>query len=76
MGRVWQLVKRGEPYKCSLFTIDIWVEHWRPTGRYVDVVNPVTGQLDTAPVYKIIVEDILQNFAALDLKDGTWAFYL
>ena len=76
MGRVWQLVKQGEPYKCKLFTIDIWVEHWTPTGRYADVINPRTGKPDSAPVYKIIIEDILQNFAALDLKDGTWAFYL
>ena len=76
MGRVWQLVKQGKPKEITLFTIDIFAECWTPTGRYADVINPRTGKLDSAPVYKIIIEDILQNFAALDLKDGSYAFYL
>ena len=62
----------------ELFNAKIGCEYWRATGKYVDVVNPVTGKHESAPVYKIIIDDILQNFAAIRInkEEDIWAFYL
>lgn len=78
MGRTWQLVQSGPASSVELFNIRIGCEYWRATGKYVDVVNPSTGRHESAPVYKIVVDDMLQSFAALciDKKENIWAFYL
>lgn len=74
--RTWQLVASGKAGQVRLFGLDICKEYWPETGKYVDVINPKTGQYESAPVHKIIIEDILQNFAALQIGDNEWAFYL
>ena len=75
-GRQWQLVKQGRAHEVKLFGIDICAEYWPETGRRADVVNPKTGKPESAPVHRIIVGDILQNFAALRIGPDEWAFYL
>lgn len=78
MGRTWQFVQMGPASSVELFNTKIGCEYWKATGKYVDVIDPTTGKHESAPVYKIIVDDILQNFAALrvDKEKDIWAFYL
>ena len=78
MGRTWQFIRMGPARSVELFNTKIGCEYWKATGKYVDVVNPITGKHESAPVYRIIVDDILQNFAAIrvDKADDIWAFYV
>lgn len=76
-GRTWQLVKQGDARDITLFGMPICREHWTRTGRLANVINPKTGRMESAEVYKIVVNgDILQNFATLDLGGNEVAFYL
>ena len=78
MGRTWQFVQMGPASSVELFNTRIGCEYWKAMGKYVDVINPGTGRHESAPVYRIIVDDILQNFAAIcvNKEENIWAFYL
>ena len=78
MGRTWQFIRMGPANSVELFNTRIGCEYWKATGKYVDVVNPISGKHESAPVYRIIIDDILQNFAAIcvDKEENIWAFYL
>ena len=76
MGRIWQFIKCGKPHEIELFRVDIFNRVWKSVGKSADVKHPETDALVTAPVYKSVIRGTTQKFAALELEDGRWAFYV
>lgn len=57
---------------------DIWVETWRPTGEQVlHLPHPAhPGEIHRYEVHEIGIPGFLARFAASELSNGVWGFYV
>lgn len=56
--------------------LNIWAHKWHPTGEYVNVLDPIYGQLHTLSVWQIEVNEKRVRFAAIEFSNCVWGIYV
>ena len=73
---MWELEKTGTKEDCKFFGVQIFDISWDETGRSATVRDPDSDAELVIPVYSVNIEDKTLTFAAGELGDGKYGFYL
>ena len=73
---MWELEKTGTRDDCQIFGVQIFDFEWKETGQSASVRDP-DGDADfVTPVYTVEIGGKIFRFAAGELRDGVYGFYL
>jgi hypothetical protein len=73
---MWELEKTGTKNDCKIFGVQIFDFKWDETGQIASVRDPVNDSELVMPVYNVCIDGKTLTFAAGELKDGEYGFYL
>lgn len=72
----WRHETTGFDGNAILFGVNIFDYNWERTDKSVKVRDPLFGQDYTFPVYKVIINEQEQEFAAGEFSNCVWGFYI
>ena len=73
---MWELEKTGTREECQLFGVQIFQSEWNNTNQIASVRDPVSDIEMVMPVYTTDIDGRTLTFAAGELEDGLYGFYL
>ena len=73
---MWKFLKACYDGEDGVFDINIFDYNWVPTGRCVEVLDPIYNQKHTFKVYNIDIEEKQVTFAAGEFSNGVYGFYV
>ncbi|MBQ7325099.1 MAG: hypothetical protein IJW98_05105 [Clostridia bacterium] len=73
--RSWQLRTTGIDGNVILFGVNIFDYEWKSTGEHV-AVKRECGWEDHADVYTADIDGKTRRFAAIEVSNCVWSFYL
>ena len=74
-SKTWQYEKTGIDANTVLFDVNIFDCKWKETGQRVKVRDPY-GQEHKFPVYTVTINGQEYQFAAGELSNCVWGFFL
>ena len=72
----WELEKTGAKKDCIMFGVNIFHIDWNETKQSASVRDPDSGMEMLIPVYTVDINGKTLTFAAGELQDGRYGFYL
>ena len=76
MLKKWKYKITGTDGNCVLFGVNIFDYEWIDTQEKVTVIDPLYHQTTCVNVYAVIIDGKRKRFAAGELSNCVWAFYL
>ena len=73
---MWELEKTGEKGDCKIFGVNIFDIEWNDTKQSASVFDPGNDAEMLVPVYTVDIDGKTLSFAAGELLDGNYGFYL
>ena len=73
---IWKFFKVATDGKCRLFGVNVFEFKWENEGETVSVEDPQYHIIRDADVYSITVKGRKQRFAAVEVSNCVWAFYI
>ena len=73
--KLWKFAKVGSD-NCRMFGVNVFDFEWQNEHESVVVEDPEYHVNHTADVYAIAVNGKRRRFAALEVSNCVWAFYL
>jgi len=74
--KTWRHKITGVDGNCILFGVNIFSYEWSGTGEKITVIDPRYHEEHNFNVYTANIEGKIKRFAAGELSNGVWGFYL
>lgn len=72
----WQHKTTGVDGHTILFGVNIFDYDWVRTGNKININDPLYGQKDCFPVYKVLINGQEYEFAAGEFSNSVFGFYV
>lgn len=72
----WQHETTGTDGNVQLFGVNIFDYPWKDTGERVEVKSPNGTEQLHVPVYQAVINDEVRQFAATELSNCVWGFFV
>jgi hypothetical protein len=74
--KTWQHELTSFNENAQLFGVNIFDYNWSPTGRMVNVLDPMYRQKHCFEIFRVTIDAEEHEFAAGEFSNGVWGFYL
>ena len=71
----WQHETTGTDGNVQLFGVNVFDYPWTDTGESVEVKSP-DGKALRVPVYQTVINGEMRQFAAAELSNCVWGFFM
>ena len=75
-AKEWKYIKTAISGNCELFGVNIFEYKWEYTGENTIVEEPLYHQRLDACIFTVSVKGKMYKFAAVEVSNCVWTFYV